>query len=415
MPGPILFLLKLLSILCLLGHSKYKTLAHQQNIDQASNSIKIITNGPSLTRANNSSHANASASGPHALYENSMKHRGSILSNKAFSALSRDRQIHPRSIVDDSTELPAPFNRLPNSPVLLQNYQDVLSGSCTFEDSFCSFKASNGSIIKAGATDLHDECLLWDDSCSGNRTAGIEKFFDMAFRDENHPNWNGPLLGNLCFQQRFVNLSDCDAYNPPERLADFLRIKNWMRSSQCVSAADEWIAMTGYNWGRYFGTENETKAEYIHDVGNSSVVLPSCCGTCLVQAENVDLYYWPEPDSDTSCLSVIGSVRPIDYGATTESGTTYWACNWTQSSTTGIITTATITTVGSLAVKVSNYSPWSSSPCENNERGSQNHSIKARDGYASVYKRAHSLIVPTAITQADGLPISTVVSGQFTL
>ena len=130
----------------------------------------------------------------------------------------------------------------------------------------------------------------------------------------------------------------------------------------------------------------------------------------------MDLYYWPEPNSDQSCLSIVGdSVRPLDYGATTEGSTTYWACNWTQSSTTGILTTAQITTVGSLAVKLSSYNPWSSSPCVVNEPGSQNQSIKARDGYASVYRRAHSLIIPTSITQTDGLPISTVISGNFTL
>lgn len=426
MPELMLFLLKLLSILHLLGYFGYTTLAHQHSLHQASNLIINITNASSLAPVHSSFHANSSASGPHAMEEHSMKRRGSIPSNKAFSALSQDWHIGPRSIVDIPTELPAPFDGYQNSWIqwqeyddwnsstLLQNYQDIMSGLCTIEDSFCSFKARNGSTVQAKATDFHDECILWDDSCSGNRTAAIEKFFDSVFRYQ----FNGPLLGNLFFQQA-ANQSDCDAYNPPERLTQLQSIKSWMRSSQCVFAADEWIEMTGYNWGHYFSHQNESKAEYIHQMVNGSDVtpdvLPSCCGACFIQAENVDLYYWPEPDSDTSCLSVIGSVRPIDYGATTENGMTYWACNQTESSTTNIVITAHITTVGSLAVKVSDYNPGSSSPCDADESGSQNQSINARDGYTSVYRRAHSLIVPTAITQPDDLPLSTIVSGHFTL
>ena len=416
MPEATLFLLRLLSIPFLLGRCQYKAPVRQQSLDQASESSITISKSLSLAYTHNGTSASPSTNGPHAMVENSIEQWGSILSNKEFCPLSQGRHIHPRSIVDGPTKLPAPFNSYPDGLGWSQNYQNILSGYCTIEDPFCFFKASNGSMVKANGTELYEDCVLWDDSCSGNRTAAIEKFFDAALRTNNTNNiGSGPLLRNNCFQQLFVNVSDCDTYNPPERLTEFLKIKNWMRSSQCVSAADEWIAMTGYDWGEYFSTGNETKAEYIHDQGNSSVVLPSCCGLCLVYAENVDLYYWPEPDSDTSCLSIIGSVRPIDFGATTQSDTTYWACNWTQSSTTGILTTAQITTVGPLTVKVSSYNPWSSSPCDVDEPGSKNQSIKAHDGFASVHKRAHSLIIPTAMTQADGLPISTLVSGQFTL
>lgn len=416
MAEPMLFLFQFLLILCLLDRNNYVTLAHQLPLSLASNPITTIKNtstASSLTRTHSSSHANPSASGPHAMDEHNMKYWGAVLSDKVFSALSQQRRIYPRSNVDVSTELPAPFNNNPNhNPLYLLNYHDILSGVCTIDDDFCFFKASNGSMIKAASTGFSDECVLWDDACSGNRTAALKKFFDIAFTRYSVP----PLYNNQCFSQEFVNQSDCNTFNPPERLSEFRTIKDWMRSSQCVSAADEWIAMTGYSWGYFFAGWNITKANFIDSVGNSSFPLPSCCGGCLVYAENVDLYYWPEPDSDQSCLSIVGdSVRPLDYGATTEGSTTYWACNWTQSSTTGVLPTAQITTVGSLTVKISSYNPWSSSPCVVNEPGSQNQSLKARDGYASVYRRAHSLIIPTSITQADGLPISTVISGNFTL
>ena len=249
MAEPMLSLFQFLLIFCLLDHNKSVTLAHQLSSSQASNPITTVTNASTastLTLTHSRSHASLSASGDHAMDEHNMKYWGSVLSNKTFSALLQQRQIYPRSIVDISTELPAPFNSNPNNPSYLSNYQDILSGVCTIGDDFCFFKASNGSMIKADSTEFSDECVLWDDACSGNKTAALKKFFDIAFT--NHNNYSTPpLYDNNCFLQESVNQSDCNTFNPPERLSEFRTIKDWMRSSQCVSAADEWIAMTGYS------------------------------------------------------------------------------------------------------------------------------------------------------------------------
>lgn len=350
-----------------------------------------------------------------ARHEHNINSWASTLNKKTFSAQSQPWHNSPRGMVDNSSQLPVPLNTTRYSPKFLANYQHIKSGFCAIYDDFCSFKASNGTIREATATNLSDQCLLWDDSCSGNKTAAIEKFFDTAFRDQHAelPSICRSLKCNSCFQQRFVDQSDCDTYNHPERLSELRKIKDWMRSPQCVSAADEWIAKTGYSWGYYFGMMNQSKAEFIKEYGNSSSVnLPSCCGSCLIYPASVDLFYWPEPDSDTSCLSIIGdTVRPIDYGATTKFGMTYWGC--TVSTMT--LTTAHITTVGSLAVKVSDFSPWSTPMCDEDKAESQSLNQSSPSSYASVHRRAHSLNLPTPTTQVDGLPISTVVCGGFTL
>lgn len=351
------------------------------------------------------------------------------------------------------TALPVPFYLRPddiynNTPKILANYQDVKSGFCVIGDNFCSFKDSNGTIHDAVFTNFSDECLLWDASCSGNRTMAIERFFDIAFSDQfpNDTNMNGNLLDNDCFTQdyMFVNQLYCGIYNSPERLLDFEKIKSWMRSPQCVSAANEWIGMTGNPWSYVFRPGwNQSRAEYIADLAygeelnkfrsgstydNSSDAEPSCCGVCSVWAQNVDLYYWPEPEANLSCNSIIGeSIRPLDYGATTSATDTYWGCNATNiypieshpgESTTyvDLITTAVITTIGSLAVKVSRYSPWSR-VCGEHYAGSQlsNQSTNVRNKHASVYASGHSLDVPSSVVNTDGLPVSTVVSEDFTL
>lgn len=349
-------------------------------------------------------------------HKHSIKYSASSLSNKAFPAHSQPWHNSPRGMIADSSQLPVPLNDSSgvDNAGALANYEHIKSGYCAIYDNFCSFKTSNGTITEANPTNLSDQCLLWDNSCSGSKTAAVENFFDTAIRDEHPKAFGGcrSLLCNSCFQQRFVKQSDCDTYNSPERLSELHKIKDWMRSPQCVSAADDWIAKTGYSWGYYFGTENQSKAEYIKELGNESAILPSCCGPCLTYAANVDLFYWPEPDSNTSCLSIIGdSVRPIDYGATTDGATTYWGCKVS----TMTLTTAQITTIGSLAVKVSSFSPWSSSLCGEDGAVSQSSNQSSHSAYESVHRRAHSLIVPTPTTKVDGLPISTVVSGGFTL
>lgn len=341
-----------------------------------------------------------------------------------------------RGVINAAPMLPLPFANLGdwNPNKMLVNYQDVKSGFCAIGDDFCSFKDSNGTVTQATATNFSDQCLLWDSSCSGNKTMAIERFFSVSFNQSaiDDPNTNRNIINNNCFGEvGAVSQSDCDIYNPLERLADFEKIRNWMRSPQCVSAANEWITMTGYPWGYVFeGGSNASRAD-------SSLIEPSCCGACWLVVDTVDLYYWPEPDANVSCTSIIGdNLRPLDYGATTttlDDGDiwTYWAgdCNTTLTSmsfpgTTMIpstyiapLTTAMITSIGSLTVKRSFFSPWSSSPCIVDDAGSQpsNRSMEVLNEHASVYAHGHSLVVPSSVTQDNGLPVSTTISGNFTL
>ena len=352
--------------------------------------------------------------------------------------------IHSSSLNNIPNPLPSPFKGDGN--VDMQNYQDIQSGFCAINDNYCSFEGNNRTkdlTTKA----FSDQCLLWDSSCSGNRTLAIDEFFNTT---------EGLLLNNLCFSQFSSGVpsgdtdisipeervgssvididdvvpSDCKKYNPPERLSEWQDIKSWMRSSGCVSAQNEWTKEGGQG-----------------DYNISSEVTPSCCGLCNVGAENVDLYYWPEPGVNTSCLSIVGaSVNPIAYGATTgavgdsEAGT-YWACSakipatstYTYAGTNSAdaetitsvyptITTAAITTIGSLAVKVPLINPWASSPCietdtfprVSNISNGLNSSTELHVRRA-VQARGHTLLSPSSMTQENGLLVSTVVRGNFTL
>ena len=346
------------------------------------------------------------------------------------------------TLIDIPTPWPSPFHD--GGFIDSKNYKDIISGYCAIDDNYCSFEGSTGtgnSSTKA----FTNQCLLWDTSCSGNRTLAIEEFFNST---------HDFLRGNACFALFYLGAaedsrlaileedpesgmmdemdaipSDCEKYNPPERISQWQDIKNWMRSSGCVSAQSEWIKLGGEGLAKI-----------------PSEVTPSCCGLCMVAVQTVDLYYWPEPDVNTSCLNIVGTnVDPFTYGATTgnigdperfETGT-YWACSakapttstYTQSGTNPgatetitsvypFVTTAIVTHIGSLPIKVSLYNPWSSSPCidaDTSPRDS-NGSISSAEPHIrhAIQARVHNITVQSSTSQ-DKSTVSTVVLGNFTL
>ena len=313
---------------------------------------------------------------------------------------------------DNTTSLPPPFYFFDEWGRHWRNFQHIKAGFCDLDDSFCFFRNHDGTMTKANPTSLNDMCVLWDSSCSGDRTLAIKKFFRSTV----------DFGGNPCFEQTpGGDSSACVTYNPPARLLEWDKIKRWMRSSQCSSALDVYDKLSKTNHG--------TKERFYPDVS-------TCCLRCYIQAANVDLYYWPEPDADTSCLNIIGgSVRPLDYGATKVSVSvlhrltqrvdtvTYWGCTastlkteiltykghlttWHSRET---ITTAKISTIGSLTVKLSAFNPWSSAQCPQEDAVSQVPEVKVKPRAPD-----RSLMIPSSITQKVDSPVS-VVSDGFTL
>ena len=334
-------------------------------------------------------------------------------SNK-FHTKSHNHTSHADFLNKDQnlTSLPAPFYFLDQWGRHLRNFQHIKAGYCDIGDMFCFFRNYDGSLTEAKPTSLKDMCVLWDSSCSGSRTAAIKKFFRSTV----------DFGGNACFEQTpGGDSSACITYNPRSRLLEWDKIKQWMRSSQCSSALDTYHELNKTGHG--------TLDRFYPDVS-------TCCLRCYIQAANVDLYYWPEPGVDTSCLSIIGeSVRPLDYGATTATVSvlhqftqrvdtvTYWGCTASTLKTEILtykghlttrynretITTAKITTIGSLAVKHSAFNPWSSAPCPQENATSQVPEVRIMSLAPDT-----SLKSPSSITLNNNLPIS-VVSDGFTL
>lgn len=249
--------------------------------------------------------------------------------------------------------------------------------------------------------DLTDQCLLWDDSCSGNRTEAISEFFGKT-------------------QPQLRMYSSCFSDDPSERYCGkhwpmVKSLLSWMRTPQCLATMEGWM-----------GTPRGVSAvaDWTH-VRERPIVTyngTSCCGLCSISAQNVNVYYWPEPNASTACLDVVGtSVRPLSYGATTApNGDLYWGCTSLFSGIAGVFetyTTAFIEKILTPPISFKSYlqNPWSPFWCTDKTSSMSPSSIIAHSSGASLRARAHSLVVPPSITQLDGAPISTVVSGDFTL
>ena len=152
---------------------------------------------------------------------------------------------------------------------------------------------------------------------------------------------------------------------------------------------------------------------------------------CALVVGDVDIYFWPDPDRNTSCLSIIGdATNPPMQEASTRTvygpfynnslyTTVYWGCSAGHSNSGGsFVTTAVLATTGSLSVKQYLFNPWSSQPCSAEALrsiSSISQPLKARGPQVSNHVHLKSLPDSLGITQNSDLLRATVTSGNFTL
>ena len=221
-----------------------------------------------------------------------------LLANASQAARKRGSFAVRPSLNQSYDQIPGVYEPLPSQE----------RGACSITDKYCSYNGTDRN-----PDGLSDQCMLWDSVCSGNQTLAIDQFFGQT---------QEYLYENVCFtgDGDEVVESNCTRQNTPARYSEFGRIKSWMRSSQCIASqgvyqkahpAPDTEGMHGEKRA-YEKREPSTRG---HNEGKGT-----CCGTCNIEAGNVDVYYWPESNANESCLSIIGnSVNAPDYGATTDS------------------------------------------------------------------------------------------------
>ena len=279
---------------------------------------------------------------------------------------------------------------LQTSTVKFMSNSSMTQGDeCLLQDAYCSLRGPGHSL-----DGLKDECLLWDSACSGDKSFATSHFYGSIA---------SILMNNTCFLDPSP---ECSKSNPPGRISAFDEVKDWMRSPQCLSENPNIIAM-----------EDGNDANVIKE---DMFLNETCCDNCEVAADRVDVYYWPNPNANTSCLSIIGDGNSdLAVGATTDkAGNVYWGCtSWEP--ITGkpgpgsplLVTTATLTSVASMTFRSYLYNPWGDSPCENSSTflsSNSNLNVKPRGEPPPLHPRGHTLILPNS-------SVSTAILGNFTL
>lgn len=291
-------------------------------------------------------------------------------------------------------------------------YPYEIVSSCTEDPQWCS--AAGIPLIQSRPTSegLPNECLLWDDTCSGNRTLALKEFFSYSIHN---------FTGHVCLDEDGDETIECE-YVPPVPAEEYEKIMTWMRSPQCVSDA--------LDYGNLMHIPTSNLQGLLGPASLSPEHPGSCCSNCEIWATNVEIYYWPEPNASMSCLSVVGDeINPLDLGATTSGTHTYWGCTpktplqiydlpatnfdpvGAYRSVESIITTATIVTIGSATIKEWAANPWSSQGCDYEDSLVKNISVLS---IGPLRARGHSLNMHS-ITKQSGSPVMTAISGTFTL
>ena len=215
-----------------------------------------------------------------------------------------------------------------------------------------------------------DVCVLWDPTCKGNKARAAEEFFGQGKANSSDTMFD--LLLDPCFDGQGTDGSGTNCTSSllnPASASFSSAAKSYMREPQCSE-------------------------DYQSAYPVSSRTFNKCCGTCFIYGPNVDVYYWPEPNADTSCLSIIGSdVIPLNEGAQTdEAGVVFWAASTNLYDIyVPTVTTAVITTINGIVVKEAIANPWGASP-----------SITTTRPISSVKKRSQLSVHPRAFNPLYG-------------
>ena len=181
------------------------------------------------------------------------------------------------------------------------------------------------------AFNVSEECILWDDTCKGDREKALNIFFNQTL--------NG-LLQDKCFTAPGpLDSNQCTGTASVPTASSLLwsTLKSWMREPACTSSALEYRSASR-----------------------------TCCGSCSVGGPNVDVYYWPSPNANTSCLSIIGTVinQPTEGATTGDPFGTYWGYTTMGGNTNSphVITIPTVlyTSINGQYFKMPVSNPWES-------------------------------------------------------
>ena len=149
-----------------------------------------------------------------------------------------------------------------------------------------------------------------------------------------------------------------------------------------------------------------------------------CCGICTFDPVPIQIYYWPQPGADDSCMDIIGtSIHPWDYGATVITYTpkgdihatvgTQWGCSLDTYPFTTVL--AEMTSVNGFTFKQNYFNPWlSDNPCSATSLpGSK--AISNRTSLSSHWSPTQFIVLTSNNLVTKDASLSTIILDGYTL
>lgn len=155
--------------------------------------------------------------------------------------------------------------------------------------------------------EYHDQCLLWDSKCTGNRSEALQKFFNASGSMKNF------VYKSCGFPDNRETLV-CLPWRPAPAMSASLI--SWMREPDCRSSFLKWHTEHPDELRRSFedtglSTVVPVTIDWMLMATTTSIV--GCCDYCQFQGGNVDVYFWPVADANSECLDTVGtSVQASD-------------------------------------------------------------------------------------------------------
>ena len=144
--------------------------------------------------------------------------------------------------------------------------------------------------------------MLWDSSCSGNKTEALDEFFRNS----------GTIFGLVYNAWEYYAVNRRLSGIPPENNS---KMVSWMRDPDCRSSFLEWHTEHP-DEPVWTYTDRVVNEDVVSTMDWNSVAGTSgdsgCCDRCELVGGNVDVYYWPIQGANTDCLASVGTTAASD-------------------------------------------------------------------------------------------------------
>ena len=147
-----------------------------------------------------------------------------------------------------------------------------------------------------------DQCMLWDSTCSGNKTDALDEFFNNS----------GTMYQLVYGAWEYYPIHREKGGIPPDTNS---KITSWMREPDCRSSFLEWHTenpeQSSWSYTDWADNTNVSRTIDWSSIATTSGSF-GCCDACELVGGNVDVYYWPVPGANTDCLASIGTTAASD-------------------------------------------------------------------------------------------------------